>query len=70
MHTPGGTPEFFQGLHEGLAEAKVPCSGAKCCHCVVHERENVFLKYYQIHTKHIAVKQTFDAIRKHHDPSL
>ena len=41
---PWGTPEFFQGTHGGLFEAKVPCSCAKMLSvCVVHERENVFL---------------------------
>ena len=47
--TPGCTPEVFQWVRGGLAEAKVTCNGAKVFF-VVHEGENVFMYYYQIHT--------------------
>ena len=48
---PGGTPEVFQWVRGGLAEAKVTCNGAKVLPLfVVHEGENVFMYYYQIHT--------------------
>ena len=40
---PEGTPEIFQGIHEGLAKNKVACNDETTLSLwVVHEGENVF----------------------------